>query len=347
MKQFTKFLINLIPSKKLRNKLKQKMNSPQITTTSKYYGKIYIPYYPDVKFWDGMPEIYNKNGEKLDVYFLRDKDGCHCPYMDSSKYFLWDRFNIGLKTHFYTHSAILETMGEPERKYALFIESESIIPQHYAIFDKHKGIEKDFKKVITYSERLLDKLDNALLFPACASVWYSKEYFNGVLDPTEINENVWQQKTKNVSMICSAKLFTPMHKIRHKIAEEAMKTGKVDMFGGFKDGKMFPYKSSTLTDYRFQIVVENDVTAYYFTEKLMDCLVSMTIPIYLGATRVETFFNPDGIIQIDKDTNIEEVLKQCTEEEYLSRLDAIKDNYYRALKYVNLNDYLYETINKK
>lgn len=342
MKKILLFLINFIPFKKYRKICRKKLEKPQ-TQISDFYGKIYMPYYPDVKFSDDRPEIYNKNGQRMEIFFIRDLIGCHCPYLDSSKYFLWDRFNIGLDTHFYTHSAILETMERPTHKYALFTESESIIPDDYKIFETHKGIEKDFDAVFTYSEKLLNTLDNAKFFPACATVWYGKEYYNGIKDSTILSPNVYLEKTKNLSMICSAKLLTEMHKIRHRFAGEFMKTGKVDIFGGFKDGKYFDYKSKTLKNYRFQVVVENDIAAYYFTEKILDCFASMTIPVYLGAGKIDEFFNPNGIIKINKNTSIDEILKICTEEEYEKRLDAVKENFQKVLKYTNIYNLLYET----
>ena len=148
-------------------------------------------------------------------------------------------------------------------------------------------------------------------------------------------------------MICSEKLYTPMHKIRHKIAYDALATGKVDMFGGFQNGQMFPYKSATLTDYRYQIVVENDISPYYFTEKLIDCFASMTIPIYLGATKIHEFFNEDGIIKINENSDISKVIKNLGVNDYNERLEAIKENYYKSLRYANINDLLYETYFKR
>ena len=74
--------------------------------------------------------------------------------------------------------------------------------------------------------------------------------------------------------------------------------------------------------------------------------MSMTIPVYLGASKIGQFFNEDGIIKIDKDCDIEKVLVQCTKEEYEKRQKAVIENYYKALKYFNLNDYLYETLFK-
>ena len=49
-----------------------------------------------------------------------------------------------LKTHFYNQNYIMETMGRPDRKYAMLIESEAIARSAHNLFFKHKGLNKDF-----------------------------------------------------------------------------------------------------------------------------------------------------------------------------------------------------------
>ena len=70
-------------------------------------------------------------------------------------------------------------------------------------------------------------------------------------------------------------------------------------FGTFNNDKGFVNINNTLTRYRYSIAIENDVTSYFFTEKITNCFASLTIPIYLGASCVDKFFNKDGIIKID------------------------------------------------
>ena len=90
------------------------------------------------------------------------------------------------------------------------------------------------------------------------------------------------------------------------------------------------------------ICLENDVKPYYFSERLIETFANQTIPIYCGAVKIDEFFNPDGIIKISTKSDIEEVLKQCTKEEYERRLPAVLDNYERCKKYVNSFDYMFE-----
>ncbi len=354
IKKAIKRLILLFVPKKLRDKIKQKIfnyadshrpkekeSLPYII--SSYYGKIYMPYYPYSNFFENnKPHLYNSEGKLLELWFLRDRIGAHVPYA-SSKYFAWDHFNISLPVHFYTHGTILETMGKPSHRYAYFVESESIIPDEYAIFETHKGIEKDFDAVFTYSEKLLNSLPNAKFFPSCASMWYGIESFEGVPDSTVLDERIYLKKTKNISMVCSEKKYTPMHFIRHRFASDALASRAVDVFGKFNGGKWMPYKSMSLKDYRFQIVVENDIAPFYFTEKIIDCFAAMTIPVYLGAEKISDFFNEDGIVKIEKDSSIESILKICTKEYYEEHLKAVQENFQRVLKYKDSGDLLYET----
>jgi len=68
----------------------------------------------------------------------------------------------------------------------------------------------------------------------------------------------------------------------------------------------------------------------------------MTVPIYLGAEKIATFFNSDGIIEIGiKDIDsIDHILGQCNEKDYLSRISAIVDNYNRVKDYMCIEDYI-------
>lgn len=309
---------------------------PVTTTTGE---KIFPPYYNlfcDIQ--DHLPEIYNKHGKSMDVFFIRDFHIAHAPYYSSSDYFLWDRFNIGLKTHFYTHEAILETMGKPTYRYAALIESPAIVPKDYEIFRKNKGLEHDFDSIFTYDEKILDTVDGAKFLPWCAGLWYGNSLGGGALD-----EAAYQRKTDNVSIVSSNKCSCDLHILRIEIAHKLQHKGLAKAFGTFNSSKTIKIADS-LDKFRYSVVIENRIAPYFFTEKITNCFAAMTVPIYLGATKIHKFFNPDGIIQIglqDVD-NIEKVLAQCSAIDYEQRLAAIKENYKKSLQYANINNYLYE-----
>lgn len=54
-----------------------------------------------------------------------------------------------------------------------------------------------------------------------------------------------------------------------------------------------------LAPYRFSLAVENTVCPDYWTEKVADCFLSWTIPLYHGCPNFSGYFPPDSFIPID------------------------------------------------
>ena len=340
-KTLAKLLTGALPVRKWRKDARSYLlGHPEAVHPA--YGRIYPPIY-DMhgllsNLAEGQPEIYNSEGRRMELFFIRDRHSACFPYgYPAATRFLWDRFNIALDTHFYSHGAMLETMGKPSRRFGMLVESESIVPQDYSIFDEHAGLERDFDAIFTFSARLLDSLDNAMLFPACASPWYGTSFGGGTLD-----ESAWERKTKNVSIISSAKALCPLHAFRVETARRCRREGLADAFGTFDGSNPMACIDHCFAPYRYAIVVENDLQPYYFTEKITNCFAAMCVPVYLGASRIGEFFNEDGIIRIKPGDDLRKVLSACTEREYKSRLPAIIDNYNRVQQYRNMWDWLYD-----
>lgn len=155
------------------------------------------------------------------------------------------------------------------------------------------------------------------------------------------------QKTKFCSMICSPKARTEGHRFRLKVAEE-LKT-RIDLFGGAHGslrigegigpaGDWWRSKLPALKDYRFSIVFENAIYDKYYTEKITDCFATGTIPIYWGTKKISEDFNPDGIIFWEDFKGLESL----TADLYLSKMDAIKDNFDRVKRLESADDILYK-----
>lgn len=281
------------------------------------------------------PKVYSEEGRLFKMFYLKDQ--IMAPY-SGSRYFLWDRCNYGLDTHFYSHNNMLHTQGNPLEKYGLLIESRQIVPDNYKIFEKHRGLEKEFNAIFTYDGELLNKLPNAKFLPGCANVWYGRSH-NGF----EWDAECYKKKNKAISIVSSDKRMCHLHEVRIKLSKYCKKGNLADTFGTFDGGSMCLIDDS-LRDYRFSIIIENDVSDYFFTEKITNCFASQTIPIYLGAKKINNFFNENGIIAINEEQlqDIESVLKQCTVSYYEEHIDAILDNYSRVHSYKNMFDWMYE-----
>lgn len=288
------------------------------------------------------PHIFNEYGEEMKVFFLKDTG--NMPYSLSldryPRYILWDRFNRTLDTHFYLHECIFGDTYDCVRKIAVIRESEEIVPGVYNEAMRQSGLMKEFSMILTHSERILNKYDNARFAPANYA-WYGSPRTGGTL-----SENNYERKTKNISIIASDKEMCEIHKLRAAIARHYMKDSTVDCYG-LAVNNYIDRKAEALEEYRYSIVIENSETPYYFTEKILDCFASMTVPIYYGATRIGDFFNTDGIIRLNKSdladfTSIDMIIRSCTEGDYKMRLEAIRDNYRRVQDYLCYEDYLYE-----
>jgi hypothetical protein len=135
-------------------------------------------------------------------------------------------------------------------------------------------------------------------------------------------------------MITSDKQTTPQHKLRYQYA--ISNKDNLDLFGrGFNE---INKKEEGLEKYMFSIAIENDTYDTYFTEKILDCFLTGTIPIYKGTKKITEHFNSEGIVFLDEVKELSDFGRDF----YYSKIDAIKDNFERALQYEILDDWLYQ-----
>ncbi|MBD5448854.1 MAG: hypothetical protein HDR28_01590 [Lachnospiraceae bacterium] len=280
-----------------------------------------------------MPRIYNAEGQPLETYFIKNRHSRHAPFGHEGKYFFWDRYNYGLDTHFYGPESMAHTLGKPRVKYGMLTESRTIVPQDYEVFHKHRGLEKEFRYVFTYDEKILNEIENSRFYPIAAGIWNR-----------EMKEGLYLKKDRDLSILSSDKTMCELHRFRLELARTCKKEQLADTYGRFDGGDYVQSVDETLDRYRFSLIIENDVSDYYFSERLTSCLAAQTIPVYLGARKIGDFFNTDGMILLEK-PDIEEAkrrIRECTKETYEAKLPAVLDNYERVQEYVNMQDYLYE-----
>lgn len=289
------------------------------------------------------PKIYNKYGELMRVFYLKDNICTHSPYTFSSQNnattntILWDRFNECLPIHFYTHKDMFRTLSKNKNCFGLLLESETIVPEDYDYLLNHPGCVGQFKAIFTHSQRLIEKYDNAKFIPG-SSVWYGGTAGGGKLD-----EFAYKKKCKNISLVSSNKAQCELHQFRIKLASMFFDSKIVDVMGTFNGGKFISIEES-LREYRYSIVIENNITDCYFTEKLLNCFASMTVPIYIGAKKISNYFDEEGIITIDPSMSDEEILdiiNRCNEEDYKKRYNAIMYNYKESKKYECIEDFIF------
>jgi hypothetical protein len=102
----------------------------------------------------------------------------------------------------------------------------------------------------------------------------------------------------------------------------------------------FSVKEESLADFMFSITIENESYSNYYTEKLMDCFASGTIPIYYGTPVIETMFNPNGVITLTEDFDP----RSLSVDLYESKRLAIEENFSLCLEHEKADDVLYGKI---
>lgn len=208
------------------------------------------------------------------------------------------------------------TDGVDGVKYGWLLESKFVVP---GITEEIKSnLEeyfKVFKYIFTHDKELL-ALDSRFKWVPAQGFW--------------INEPKIYEKTKMISMISSNKAFTEGQKNRLQWVEKI--GDQVDLYGrGFNE---IATKEEGLCDYMFSVVIENGVYESYYTEKILDCFATGTIPVYLGSPDIADHFNKDGIIELTDEFEI-------SDEIYESKIDAIKDNLERVKQIEVLEDFIY------
>jgi hypothetical protein len=94
------------------------------------------------------------------------------------------------------------------------------------------------------------------------------------------------------------------------------------------------------------IIIENSREQNYFSEKLIDCLLTKTVPVYWGAPNIADFFDVSGFICFETVDEMISRINQCDLQTfYRKNTDAIERNFLLARKYAtNFSDRVSEAI---
>lgn len=261
---------------------------------------------------------------------LYDTAFSHVPYCtmnNVSKNIIWDRSgNINENDIVFFTDASLSmssTINKNCKKIAWLIEPPAVQNNYSYIMDNWM----QFDMILTHQENLLSISDIFRPNPMWCS-WIKPE-----------NQKIIE-KSKKLSIISSNKRDTIGHRLRHEIIDQIRDKVDIDLYGG----GYFPIeeKSQALLDYRFSIIVENDSSPIYFTEKIIDCLVCGVVPIYWGASKIGNYFNINGFITINSVEDMINILDTLTPQKYEELLPYVIENFEIAKKFLTVEDYFYE-----
>lgn len=144
------------------------------------------------------------------------------------------------------------------------------------------------------------------------------------------------EKTRRLSWITSNVDAMAGHRRRLEFLKRLQNGLTFDLYGrGFR--RVYD-KWDALAPYRYSIAFENTCAPYYFTEKLMDCYVCETMPIYVGDPHITNFFPRESLMVIDPGAPdvIEQIRAIVASNAWLSNRDAILEAKRRVLNEYNV-----------
>jgi len=238
--------------------------------------------------------VYNLNQGEYDLSFLQDNS-------------IIDYLNKEILTN--NSHPIVALVAEGPHLFNQKEVYEKVIQNH------HK-----FTKILGWHESL-HLLPNFEFFPLTEiSQW------NLLPEKLDINKFKIYNKTKQISFISSNKNICPGHQLRLECVNEVKNLElDVDIFG--RGINPISSKLEGLKNYYYSIAMENEQLPFYFTEKIIDCFLSGTIPIYYGCSNIEKYFNPKGIISFNNKKELIDILNNLDYEFYNNNIEAIKENY--------------------
>ena len=198
-------------------------------------------------------------------------------------------------------------------------------PEVYNLTNSIIKNRKNFDLILTWRDDILEICEN------------SKKFFFGScwVDLNKINI----EKKDEISFITSDKRFTPGHIMRHEFLK---KYENVEQINGFSFKKILTpprveNKNFLFENAKFHVVIENVSRNNWFTEKLIDCFATNTIPIYCGCPNISEIFDVNGMFRFKNLDELHEILYNLDNKCYENKLESIHKNYNTSKEYFDFH----------
>lgn len=206
------------------------------------------------------------------------------------------------------------------------LESNDVSKFRNEVINNHNK----FDLILTFDDEILTTCKNSKLFPY-GTTWV-KNY--------DLNE----PKKFCVTTLVGGKTFFIGHQMRHSLIKklDLIKSIQVDVFNSIN----FPFDTiqnfkqisdqSTKNELfysQFHIAIENSSSKNYFTEKIIDCFQTKTIPIYFGCSNLEDYFDIRGVFRVSSVEDIVEVCNSLNENSYHEKMEYVEKNYQTSFLY--------------
>ena len=234
----------------------------------------------------------------------------------------------------------------PKDSIRIVIIEEPLKSPYYDLMRARRDL---YTHLLTFHSEILEENPKARRFH-CTNTWVKghipgEKLFNisyivgGKKNPTmegyELRHEVWRNRDK----IMTPKLFYVSGNSVHSHTFVPWDEAHINplVLGALKE---------PLFDSMFHIAIENTSIENYFTEKVIDCFQTRTVPIYYGCKNIGEFFNPDGILMANNLNDLINISNQVYPDLYDNMLPAMEDNYNRSMAWVDHDDQIKTAVTK-
>jgi len=174
--------------------------------------------------------------------------------------------------------------------------------------------------------------------------WHINRTFDELID-----ERI-PDKIKAISWVTSKLTFLPGHRKKMAFLDFLRQNARfdIDVFG--RGIRYIKDKWDGLAPYKYSLAIENSSGPDYWTEKVADCFLTWTVPIYYGCTNLEEYFPKESFIRIDIDqpeASLEKIEEIIRTDDWEKRIPAVERARNLVLYKYQIFPYLSELIHSQ
>ncbi len=200
-----------------------------------------------------------------------------------------------------------------------------------------------FDLILTWDEEIIKSCPNSKIFPY-GTTWVK-------------NFNFPLNKEFSITTLVGNKRQCVGHNLRHRLVENRnnIQNPPLHIFNSQNSSyreisgmKMMMNKhlKNELFYSQYHIVIENVISNNWFTEKIIDCFQTKTLPIYIGCPNIGTYFNAKGIFHVESLEELFDCCKNITESTYYEKIEYVNENYKESFKYIDHEERIKKEIEK-
>ena len=253
------------------------------------------------------------------------------------------------------HFTRMEEFDNPDSFKVLVLSNESMMSPNRSTAHDVIANHKKYDLILATDDEILVFCSNAKKFPY-GSTWLNR---GKIKNPDGLGYYetgpIFDRETKNFDVSFLASWYDinrPGYRLRQQIWDRKDDIKIPRSF--YTSTKCFSNSPNPLPggekeilfDSQYHICVENHAVGNYFTEKILDALLTETIPVYWGCTNISDYFNPEGLILFQTVDELLDKLNDLTPEYYHDRLAVIQENKQRAIKFANFDERIFTEVTK-